>query len=143
MSTDTMTVRELSDQEAAAMARGKTVSVGGTRRTIPAAHVPRYEEQVERIEAEWPGAENAHIRRAAIEAVGRYLCDEADLPETIGDELAVAKEQYEAATSAARMVVRMAVDDGASELSLAQRMGINRLTVRKYRGKVDRRWQRP
>lgn len=125
------------------MARGKTVSVGGTRRTIPAQHVPRYEEQVEQIEAEWPGVENAHIRRAAIEAVGRYLCGEDDLPETIGDELAEAKEQYEAATSAARMVVRMAVEDHASELSLAQRMGINRLTVRKYRGKVDRKWQRP
>ncbi|QFG14085.1 HTH DNA binding protein [Mycobacterium phage Curiosium] len=145
MSTDTMTVRALSDQEVAAMARGKTVSVGGARRTIPAAQVPRYEDQVEQIEAEWPGAENAHIRRAAIEAVGRYLCaaDDEGLVEAVGDELAVAKEQYEAATSAARMVVRMAVEDKASELSLAQRMGINRLTVRKYRGKVDRRWQRP
>ncbi|AOQ29094.1 hypothetical protein SEA_HEDWIGODU_36 [Mycobacterium phage HedwigODU] len=143
MSTDVMTVRKLSEQEAAAMARGKLVSVGGARRTIPAANVPRYEEQVAAIEAEWPGADEAHIRRAAIEAVGRYLCDEADLPETIGEELAEAKEQYEAATSAARMVVRLAVEDNASELSLAQRMGINRLTVRKYRGKVDRRWQRP
>ncbi|QFG08426.1 HTH DNA binding protein [Mycobacterium phage Yunkel11] len=143
MSTDTMTVRKLSDQEVAAMARGKTVSVGGVRRTIPAAKVPRYEEMVERIEAEFPGDENAHIRRGAIEAVGRYLCDDEGLAEVIGDELAVAREQYETATSAARMVVRLSAEDGHSENSLAQRMGINRLTVRKYRGKVDRRWQRP
>lgn len=124
------------------MARGKPIIVAGTRRTIPAAQVPRYEKQVEHIEAEWSDAHDAHVRRAAIEAAGRYLSGETDLPEAIGRELAEAKNRYEAATSAARTVVRMAVDDNTSELSLAQRMGINRLTVRKYRGKIDRRWKR-
>ncbi|QFP94824.1 hypothetical protein SEA_MARSHAWN_38 [Mycobacterium phage Marshawn] len=138
MSTETMTVRELSAEERAAMPRGLQVTVGGRRRTIPALNVPRYENTVEAIEADMPGDENAHRRHAAIEAAARYLCDEADLPEAIGDELAVAREEYEKATAAARMVVLLSVEDGASELGLSQRLGINRLTVRKYRGKKDR-----
>ncbi|ASR85049.1 hypothetical protein SEA_PHELPSODU_37 [Mycobacterium phage PhelpsODU] len=143
MSTPTMTVRKLSEQEAAQVAKGLPVNLGGRRRTIPAANVERYQATVESIEAEYPGDENAHRRKAAIEAAGRYLSNEAELPEVIGEELTIAREQYEAATAAARAVVNLSVDDGASELSLSQRLGINRLTVRKYRGKVDRVWQRP
>ncbi|AHB79568.1 hypothetical protein PBI_VALIDUS_38 [Mycobacterium phage Validus] len=137
MSTPTMTVRELSEQEAAQVARGLQVNVAGRRRTIPALQVPRYENMVEQIEADYPGDENAHRRRAAIEAVARFLVDDLDA-EGMGDELAEARERYEAASAAARMVVLMSIDEGASELSIANRMGINRLTVRKYRGKRDR-----
>ncbi|ASR85921.1 hypothetical protein SEA_NIKLAS_37 [Mycobacterium Phage Niklas] len=137
MSATTMTVRALSEQEAEKMARGLTVSAGGRRRTIPALNVPRYQNMVDQIEAEYPGPENEHRRRAAIEAAARYLCDDLDA-EGMGDELAEAREVYEAATAAARMVVLLSIEDGASELSLANRMGINRLTVRKYRGKQDR-----
>ncbi|ASR85238.1 HTH DNA binding protein [Mycobacterium phage SirPhilip] len=138
MTTATTTVRQLSAEERATMPRGLQVNVNGRRRTIPALNVPRYENTVEAIEADMPGPENAHRRLAAIDAAGRYLCDEENLPETIGDELAVAREAYEAATAAARMIVRLSVEDGASELGLSQRLGINRLTVRKYRGKKDR-----
>ncbi|APC43632.1 hypothetical protein SEA_LILPHARAOH_32 [Mycobacterium phage LilPharaoh] len=137
MNAHTMTVRRLSDQEAAEMARGLTVSIAGRRRTIPAAKVERYESWVEQIGREYASPEDEHRRRAAIEAVGRFLCDE-DAVEKIGEELAEAREQYEAASAAARAVVLLAVEDGASELGLAQRLGINRLTVRKYRGKKDR-----
>ncbi|AYR01102.1 hypothetical protein SEA_LEMOND_37 [Mycobacterium phage LeMond] len=138
MTTATMTVRELSAEERAAMPRGLQVTVGGRRRTIPALNVPRYENTLEAIEADMPGDENAHRRQAAIEAAGRYLCDDEGVAEAVGDELAVAREEYERATAAARMIVLLSVEDGASELSLSQRLGINRLTVRKYRGKKDR-----
>lgn len=137
MSTPTMRVRALSEQEAALVAKGLQVNVDGRRRTIPAMNVPRYENMVEQVEADYPGPENAHKRRAAIEAAARYLCDDLDA-ERMGDELAEAREVWEAASAAARMFVLLSVDDSVSENSLAQRMGINRLTVRKYRGKKDR-----
>ncbi|QFG09420.1 HTH DNA binding protein [Mycobacterium phage Yuna] len=142
MSTPTMTVRALSETEAAQMAKGLAVTVGGRRRTIPALNVPRYQNMLDQVEVDYPGDENAHRRKGAIEAAARFLCDEADVAEAVGDELAVAREEYERATAAARAIVLLSVEEGVSELSLSQRLGINRLTVRKYRGKLDRKWQR-
>ncbi|QNJ58259.1 helix-turn-helix DNA binding protein [Mycobacterium phage Ellie] len=137
MSTPTMTVRQLSEQEAAQMARGLAVNVGGRRRTIPAMNVARYENTVEQIEAMYPGPERAHERRAAIESAALYLVDEADA-ESVGNAMHEAREQYEAAIAATRLFVMLSVEDDATEAGLARGLGIDRLTVRKYRGKQDR-----
>ncbi|AFN37733.1 HTH DNA binding protein [Mycobacterium phage MacnCheese] len=132
MTTATMTM------EAAQMARGMQVNVGGRRRTIPAMNVARYENMVEQIEALYPGPERAHERDAAIEQVALYLVDEAE-PETVGAAMREAREAYEAAMAATKAYVLLAVEDDATEAGLARGLGIDRLTVRKYRGKQDRR----
>lgn len=137
MSTPTMTVRQLSEQEVAQMARGLQVTVGGRRRTIPAMNVPRYENMVEQIEALYPGPERAHERDAAIETAALYLVDDATA-DSVGAAYHEAREQWEAAMAATKAFVLLAVEDDASEAGLARGLGIDRLTVRKYRGKQDR-----
>ncbi len=137
MSTQTMTVRKLSEQEAAQMARGLQVNVAGRRRTIPAMNVARYENTVEYIEATMPGAHRAHERRAAVEAAALYLVDDLTASDA-GDDLHAAREAHEAAAAAARTVVLLSIEDGASEAGLARDLGVDRLTVRKWRGKQDR-----
>src|SRR5690242_5907274 len=106
----TTTVRELSADERAEMARGKQVRVGGRTRTIPAASVPRYERMVEQVEAMFPGPERAHERRAALETAAAYLVEET-AAEGIAEALHEAREAHEAAAAAARVFVVMAVDD--------------------------------
>jgi hypothetical protein len=133
-----MTVRQLGADERAEMARGKQVRVDGRMRTIPALNVPRFENTVEVIEAQFPGPQREHERRAAIETAARYLLDEADA-ESVGAAYHEAREAYEAASAAARTFVLLAAEDDASEAGLARALGIDRLTVRKYRGKQDRR----
>lgn len=137
MSTPTMTVRALSEREAEQMARGLQVNVGGRRRTIPAMNVARYENTVEAIEAAMPGEHREHERRAAIEAAALYLVDDLDATGA-GDALHAAREEYEAASAAARWFTMLAIEDGASEAGLARDLGVDRLTVRKWRGKQDR-----
>ncbi|AEK09850.1 HTH DNA binding protein [Mycobacterium phage Pixie] len=123
--------------EVAHMARGKQVTIGGVRRTIPAIDVERYERMVDQVDALYSGPEHTHERAAAVEQVGLYLVDDVDA-EAVGAAMREAREAYEAAQAATRVFVLMAVEDDASEAGLARGLGIDRLTVRKYRGKQDR-----
>ncbi|ARQ95477.1 HTH DNA binding protein [Mycobacterium phage Shandong1] len=101
-------------------------------------NVARYQNTVDAIEAAMPGEGREHERRAAIDAAALYLVEDLDA-ERAGDDLHAAREAYEAAAAAARVFTLLAIEDGASEAGLARDLGVDRLTVRKWRGKQDRR----
>ncbi|WNM74124.1 helix-turn-helix DNA binding domain protein [Mycobacterium Phage Nergal] len=138
MTMTTMTVRQLSAEEMAEMARGKQVRIDGRVRTIPALNVARFENMCDTIEELYAGEERAHERAAAIKAAALYLCDDLDATGA-GDELEAARTAYEAASAAARIVSNLSIEDGASESRMSRELGVDRLTVRKWRGKQDRR----
>ncbi|ASR85734.1 hypothetical protein SEA_EDUGATOR_37 [Mycobacterium phage Edugator] len=121
------------------MARGKRVRLDGRDRTIPADRVQRYEDTVAALAERFPGPDHAHELKAAIDAAARYLVGDESTIHHIGEELAAARRRHEEATAAARVFVQLAADDGMPETGLAAGLGIDRLTVRKYRGKNDRR----
>ncbi|AVO25827.1 hypothetical protein SEA_PAOLA_37 [Mycobacterium phage Paola] len=121
------------------MVRGKRVRLDGRDRTIPGDRVQRYEDTVAAFTELYAGPDHAHELKAAIESAARYLVGDEDAIHRAGEELAAARQKHEAAAAAARALVVLAADDGATEVGLAADLGIDRLTVRKYRGKKDRR----
>ncbi|AXQ63212.1 HTH DNA binding protein [Mycobacterium phage Collard] len=121
------------------MVRGKRVRLDGRDRTIPGDRVQRYEDTVAALTELYAGPHHAHELKAAIDSAARYLIGDEDAIRRAGEELAVARQKHEAATAAARTLVVLAASDGATEVGLAADLGIDRLTVRKYRGKKDRR----
>lgn len=121
------------------MARGKRVRIDGRDRTIPADQVPRYDAMVAALAGLYPGDEHAHELKSAADTATRYLLGDEGATRRVAADLAEAREQTEAATAAARALILLAAEDGATEVGLAADLGIDRLTVRKYRGKKDRR----
>ncbi|AXQ53059.1 hypothetical protein SEA_RANDO14_39 [Mycobacterium phage Rando14] len=121
------------------MVRGKRVRLDGRDRTIPGDRVQRYEDTVAALAELYSGPYHAHELKAATESAARYLVGDEDAIRRAGEELAAARQRHEAAAAAARALVRLAAEDGVTEVSLAADLGIDRLTVRKYRGKKDRR----
>jgi hypothetical protein len=121
------------------MTPGRRVRIGGKARTIPTARVARYEQVEAEAAALYPGADHAHERTAALDAAGLYLRGELDAA-TAGTALRAARDNLDAAVAAARAVAVLAVDDATiSEASAARAIGVDRLTIRKWRGKQDRR----
>lgn len=122
------------------MARGKRVRIDGRDRTIPAVNVPRYDAMIAALIDQYPGDEHSHELTTAVDTATRYLLgDAAGETQRVRDELAAARKAQEAAIAAARALILLAADDGTTEVALAADLRIDRLTVRKYRGKKDRR----
>ena len=71
---------------------------------------------------------------AALSAAVQYLVGETR-PEDAGREIARLTASLEDARAAARVVAVLAIADGESENALAARMGVTRMTVRKWIGK--------
>ena len=68
---------------------------------------------------------------AALSAAVQYLVGETR-PEDAGHEIARRTAALEDARAAARVVAVLAIADGESENALAARMGVTRMTVRKW-----------
>lgn len=122
------------------MARGRPVRIDGKVRTIPAASVPRFEAIEAQLAELYPGDEHVHERGAALRAAARHLIGDID-PGVAGDELDEARTEHEAAAAAARMVVMLTNEDRGPghESALSREVGVDRLTIRKWLGKQDRR----
>jgi len=64
-----------------------------------------------------------------------YIDDWQLIAHEAGKALADARERLNFAMRAAEIVVRCAVEDGISEVEVARRVGVDRMTVRKWLGK--------
>lgn len=123
------------------VARGKPVRIDGKVRTIPAERVARFEAVEAHLAQQYPHESidrHASERAAALRAAALYLIGELDA-DGAGDQLHEARAAAEEAVAAAKMVATLASEDGASELGLHKALGVDRLTVRKWLGKQDRR----
>lgn len=150
------------------MARGRKIRIGTTVRTIPADKADRFDEIDHTLRELYPGSAHAHEYQAAIAAAATYLIDAPEPPPPWAirsasrgntataqsvdtwtaqldailaphaHHLANARAALDAATAAARTLATLVTDDGLTETATAQRLGIDRLTVRKWRGKKDR-----
>ena len=93
-------------------------------------------EQRERFAAIWDDVDgrypdDADAVNAALVAAVQYLLGETG-PESAGREIARRTAALEDARAAARVVAVLAIADGESENALAARMGVTRMTVRKW-----------
>ena len=93
-------------------------------------------EQRERFAAIWDDVDgrypdDADAATAALSAAVQYLVGETR-PEDAGREIARLAASLEDARAAARAVAVLAIADGESESALAARMGVTRMTVRKW-----------
>ena len=84
------------------------------------------------VTGRYPGDQDAAT--AALSAAVQYLVGETR-PEDAGREIARLTASLEDARAAARAVAVLAIADGESENALAARMGVTRMTVRKWLGK--------
>lgn len=80
------------------------------------------------------GHVDADAVNAALSAAVQYLLGETG-PKDAGREIARLTAALEDARAAARAVAVLAIADGESESALAARMGVTRVTVRKWLGK--------
>jgi acyl-CoA reductase-like NAD-dependent aldehyde dehydrogenase len=76
---------------------------------------------------------------AAINAAIRYLNtsppDRSLTIERLGEDIADAREEVAQVVAMARATVIVAANDGWSEVALAQNLGVDRMTIRKWLGK--------
>lgn len=96
-------------------------------------------EQRDRFAAIWDDTDgrypdDADAVNAALSAAVQYLLGETG-PEDAGREIARLTAALEDARAAARVVAVLAIADRESESALAARMGVTRMTVRKWLGK--------
>lgn len=96
-------------------------------------------EQRDRFAAIWDDVDgrypdDADAVNAALSAAVQYLLGETG-PEDAGREIARLTAALEDARAAARVVAVLAIADRESESALAARMGVTRMTVRKWLGK--------
>lgn len=75
-------------------------------------------------------------RLAALLAAAKYLAGEID-PTTQGKTLARARARATEQLAAARIVTELAIGDGAAEATTARQVGVDRMAVRKWRGKKE------
>ncbi|MBU8841179.1 hypothetical protein [Mycolicibacterium goodii] len=150
------------------MTRGKQIRIGKQVRTIPSANATRFGEIEHTLRQLYPAPEHANEYQAAITAAATYLIDAPEPPSpwtirsasrgndnsaTIVDrwktqldaiiapyaqQLHQARAELDAATAAARTLATLATDDGLTEPATAERFDVDRLTLRKWRGKKDR-----
>ncbi len=64
-----------------------------------------------------------------------YIDDWALIADEAGKALADARDRLDLAMRAAEIVTRCAIEDGISEVEVARRVGVDRMTVRKWLGK--------
>jgi hypothetical protein len=67
---------------------------------------------------------------------GEFVDDWKLIADEAGKALADARQRLDLAMKAAELVARCAIDDGLSEVELARRVGVDRMTVRKWQGKL-------
>lgn len=150
------------------MTRGKQVRIGNQVRTIPAANAERFEQIDHTLRELYPGPEHTHEYKAAITAAATYLIDAPEPPSPwtlrsasrgndksaaivekwntqldaliapYAEQLHQARTELDVATAAARTLAALAADDGLTETATAERFDVDRLTLRKWRGKRDR-----
>lgn len=150
------------------MAQGRRVKIDGKVRTIPAERVHRYAAMQERLDTLYPGDDEEHVRASALQAVAVYLLDapepaavevgrspaeaqraareaiearNASIVERLqpaGDARRATKRAADAAYASASAVAALAAEDGLTERDAGRIAGIDKLTVRKFRGKRDR-----
>jgi hypothetical protein len=94
----------------------------------------RFEDEAALICEQYADPDLAAERDAALSAVVQYLLGDTT-PEEAGRVLAAAREAERAASIAAQTMARMVCDDGMSEVQAAQTLALDRMTVRKARGK--------
>ncbi|UBV20432.1 hypothetical protein H8Z59_24695 [Mycolicibacterium fortuitum] len=138
-------------------------------RTIPAPQLERFDDIEQTLRDLYPGPEHDHEYQAAIEAAATYLigapappdawtmrsasrgnADSAAVVEAwsaqldtvlgpVAEQFRRARAVAESATAAARTLAILAGDDGLTEVASAQRFGVDRTTLRRWRGKNDRK----
>jgi len=67
---------------------------------------------------------------------GEFVDDWQLIADEAGKALADARQRLDLAMKAAELVARCAIDDGLSEVDVARRVGVDRMTVRKWQGKL-------
>lgn len=82
----------------------------------------------------WPDSEAQADRDAALFAMLTYLLGETS-PAQVGKDLAIARASLRPALIAAQTVARAACDDGIPETEAARVLGLDRMTIRRARGK--------
>ena len=150
------------------MARGRQLRIGTKVRTIPAAKIARFDDIDATLRQLYPGPEHGHEYEAAIAAAATYLIDAPEPPTLWAirsaargnttaapavdrwtaqldailaphaQRLADARAELDAATAAARALATLSTEDNLTEAAAGQSLGVDRLTVRKWRGKKDR-----
>lgn len=146
------------------MAQGRRVKVDGVMRTIPADRASRYDDAQARLSERYDGEElsaalsavaqylldapapvtievgrtSADAQRAAREVLDKRKASISDLLIPLGDARRETKALAECAYVAAAAVAALCADDGLSEGDAAELAGVDRLIVRKFRGKRDR-----
>lgn len=88
----------------------------------------------ERIEARYPDEDDQYRRDAALSAAVQYILGETTIDEA-GRARSAAKIAELEASAASQQIAAMCCDDGMGEIEAARRAGIDRMTVRKARGK--------
>lgn len=99
------------------------------------------EEQTERVHAvarwadeRWPGEDGQEDRDTALSAAVQYLLGETT-PADAGHALVALRRAERAASIAAQALAILACEDGMSEVQAAETLALDRMTVRKARGK--------
>ncbi len=151
------------------MPRGRQVRIGKRMRTIPATQLERFDDIEQTLRDLYPGPEHDHEYQAAIEAAATYLIDAPAPPDAwtmrsasrgntesaavvetwstqldavlgpVAEQFRRARAVAESTTAAARTLAILAGDDGLTEVASAQRFGVDRTTLRRWRGKNDRK----
>jgi hypothetical protein len=78
--------------------------------------------------------EHEEERLAAFSAAVQYVMGDLDV-DSAGENLLIARLETVEAMAAARQVAVMAAADGEAEASIARKLGVDRMTVRKWLGK--------
>lgn len=99
------------------------------------------EEQIDRMidtcrwaEEYWPAGDSEDVRAAALAGVVQYLLGDIT-PEQAGHDLLAAREKVSWSLAAAQAVARVACEDGMTEVEAGRLLNLDRMTVRKARGK--------
>lgn len=100
------------------------------------------EEQTARVyeiaswaDEQWPGEDDQPERDAALSAAVQYLLGETT-PEQAGHDLVAARHAERVASIAAQTFARMVCEDGWAETRAADVLAVDRMTVRRARGKL-------
>lgn len=91
-------------------------------------------DEVEWVEQEYPNPDDQTERTEAISAAVQYLLG-VTTPVEAGRRLAAARTQMFGALAAAKVMARLAVAAGATEVDTAQTLGLDRMTIRRVLGK--------
>lgn len=111
-----------------------TVWLGPALDDLTPEQVERVTAEATRIHARYPHPDRQPERDAALSAAVQYLLGETTAEEA-GRTLGEARARVLAPLAASRQIALMLVDDGISEADAARTTAIDRMTLRKDRGK--------